>query len=417
MIPKNIQRVVSSSLTREMAFCFIYQNSKFRDVGPRRYKLKAGSKVINANFKVLYDAETGQQGGDHGPDAEDNYWEIETGGRGILSNLADSSYFVWVSNVTSSDDALNGDVTYCERPSSTPIWKFTTHGDSVGESTPSFIHRDNSSTLTRVHCTTSIEDGGTHLVGFTKKGTTLRYFVDGVFTNEITISGNDTLTTDDPSIGVDLTEVSSTGLNEYMFSHYGWARALSDLEARSLYDLKTRWDMFSKPNLIAFVAAVGGAFTLVAESGPYAYSGTAIELDKSSLISADTEQYTYSGTELALPTGFRLSAENGGYNYSGTDLSVKAGLILTVDTDQYSYSGTAVNLPTGFSLDAETAQYAYNGTELRIIQGVIAVNTGSYVYNGSVVALTVTGSVWTLKPDSTDTWTTKIDSTNTWTIQ
>lgn len=244
--PKDVQSVVRSQITQDMAFCFIYQNSKFVDVGPRRYRIKPGSKNLHANFRIISESGTGLQGADHGPNSENNYWEIETNNQGILSNLADSSYFVWISNVTSSDDAPNGDTTYSERPSSTPIWKFTTHGDSVDEGTPCFIHRDNSSNLTRVHCNTSLEDSEMHLVGFTKKGTALRYFVDGKFTNSVTLNGNDTLDTDDPCIGADLTGVSTTGVNELMYSHYGWARALSDDEAKGLYNPKTRWDMFPK---------------------------------------------------------------------------------------------------------------------------------------------------------------------------
>lgn len=254
--PKNIQRVQNIKLAREMAFCFMYQNSKFVDVGPRRYRIKPGSRVIDANYKTVIESTTGLEGADHGPNSEDNYWEIETNGQGILSNLANCSYFVWISGATSSDDAPNGDTTYAERPGSTPIWKFTTHGDSVGESTPAFIHRDNSSSLTRVHCTTSIEDGEMHLLGFTKSGTALRYFVDGQFTNAATLNGNDTLTTADPSIGVDPTGISTTGVNELMYGHYGWVRTLSDLEAFQIYDKKTRWDLFQEQIILSSVPVV-----------------------------------------------------------------------------------------------------------------------------------------------------------------
>ena len=258
-VPKNIQSVVRSQLARDMAFCFIYQNSKFVDVGPRRYRIKPSSSVLDPTFSVDFDSETGQQGGNHGGTSNDSYWEIETGGRGILSNLPDSSYFVWVSGVNSGNDAATGSTTYCERPSGTPIWKFTTHGDSVGEDTPCFIHRDNSGTLTRVHSTTSIEDNALHLVGFTKKGTSLRYFVDGKFTNAVTLSGNDVLDKDDPSIGIDLDSASNSVVSGMMFSHYGWARAITDDEARSLYDQKTRWDLFKKDSIIAISTGAASA--------------------------------------------------------------------------------------------------------------------------------------------------------------
>ena len=441
--PKNIQSVSNNPLTRDMAFCFIYQNSKFIDVGPRRYRIKPASKVLHANFRIISESGTGLQGADHGPNSEDNYWEIETNNQGILSNLADCSYFVWVSNVTSSDDAPNGDTTYCERPSGTPIWKFTTHGDSVDEGTPSFVHRDNSSNLTRVHCTTSIEDGGMHLVGFTKKGTALRYFVDGKFTNSATLNGNDTLTTDDPCIGADLTGVSTTGVNELMYSHYAWARALSDEEAHRIYDPTSRWDIFPKDRPIAWVAAPGGSFTLAADTAAYTVSGTALDLDKSSLLAADTVAYTYTGTALDLNQGFTLvasteaysytgtaldltyaavgsftlTADTGTYTYTGTAASITKDLVLTADTVAYSYTGTALSLNKGSALTADTDSYSYTGTNLRLIKDILALDTVSYTYQGASIDLAASGQVWTNQPDTSGIWTTQTDDSGTWTIQ
>lgn len=189
--------------------------------------------------------------------------------------------------------------------------------------------------------------------------------------------------------------------------------------------------------------AASGSYTLTADTAAYTVSGTALDLDKSSLLAADTVAYTYTGTALDLNQGFTLvaateaysytgtaldltyasvgsftlTADTGTYTYTGTAASITKDLVLTADTDSYSYAGTALALNKGSVLTADTDSYSYTGTNLRLIKDILALDTVSYTYQGASIDLAASGQVWTNQPDTSGIWTTQTDDSGTWTIQ
>jgi hypothetical protein len=236
-----------------MCFCLPYAiNGFLGDIGPRRYPVVGGLPSTWDGTAVSYSYDS-YFGGGYQFTASNEYYQLDTGGLGILATLTNSSYFLWVSGCTSGTRDGNGNISYSERPDSTSIWKFYTHGNQSPFDKFGIVHRDNGSVLTSQTTSdsnTDIEDGGLHMVGITKSGQSCRLFKDGVFTNAFSLAGDDDLTVGDPYIGWDLndTVTTNTRFRDKMHMQTAWGRTLSDEEVMLLWQPATRFDFLREVN-------------------------------------------------------------------------------------------------------------------------------------------------------------------------
>ena len=113
----------------------------------------------------------------------------------------------------------------------------------------------------------------------------------------------------------------------------------------------------------------GGASTVVAESGSYAYTGTAVAFNAD--LTAASGSYSYSGTAVVFST--IIPAVSGSYAYSGTDVTLTPTKILGADSGTYSYTGTNIALDSLIS--AVSGIYTYNGTDVTLTQFVFGSDT------------------------------------------
>lgn len=133
---------------------------------------------------------------------------------------------------TSVTPVSSGDAIYCERSSGTPIWKY----DIVnGTTTHRFIHRDNANNLTSI-IRGVVADGDWHIVGFTKAGTTIQMYIDGIPDGApATLNGGDTLTVTSSAIGADNFD-STSRLNGEIGFVILYNRALNARQVKELYE-------------------------------------------------------------------------------------------------------------------------------------------------------------------------------------
>jgi hypothetical protein len=195
---------------------------------------------------------------------------------------------------------------------------------------------------------------------------------------------------------------------------------------------------------LAIGPAAGGAFTLTADSGTYAvsgtansllldalfgadsgsytYTGTAADLNFGYVLSADSGSYTYTGTAANLvfeaPGDFTLAADSGAYTYTGTDASLTAAFTVSADSGSYTYTGAAADLVHGYTLTADSGVYTYSGTNAAFsLTTTLTAESGAYTYSGSNVILKASGQVWTIQSDAITTWSEQSDSSTIWNIQ
>ena len=92
-------------------------------------------------------------------------------------------------------------------------------------------------------------------------------------------------------------------------------------------------------------AAASGAYTLNADSGSYAISGTAATLLKNSIVDAVSGAYVISGTDATLLRNKVLPGDSGAYLIAGTDATIvytpaTGAYTLDADSGAYSIAGT-----------------------------------------------------------------------------
>ncbi len=143
------------------------------------------------------------------------------------------------------------------------------------------------------------------------------------------------------------------------------------------------------PDNGAFELQAGGSFTLTADSGPYAYTGTDAGLLRALVAVADSGAYLYTGTNADLIQGFSLTADSGSYLYAGTNAEFQRGLVAPLDSGTYAYTGADAELLVGRVIAAESGSYLYSGTSAGLLRGfTLDASSGAYVYTGTDATLT-----------------------------
>jgi hypothetical protein len=94
-------------------------------------------------------------------------------------------------------------------------------------------------------------------------------------------------------------------------------------------------------SLLLALTGAGGAYTLNAESGTYAISGTAATLLHNRVLNGDAGAYALTGTPATLLHNRVLNADPGAYALAGTDATfvyTPSGTVYTLNGDPGSYS-------------------------------------------------------------------------------
>jgi len=135
-------------------------------------------------------------------------------------------------------------------------------------------------------------------------------------------------------------------------------------------------------------ATVSSGYSLTAESGTYAESGTAAGLEKGSRLDAVGDSYVLTGTAASLEKGFAVDAGAESYTLAGMSASLKKGFAADAAAGSYAVAGTAANLEKGSRLDAESDAYTLTGTAAGLNKGKrIAADAGAYVLAGTAAGL------------------------------
>jgi hypothetical protein len=137
----------------------------------------------------------------------------------------------------------------------------------------------------------------------------------------------------------------------------------------------------------------GAGSTLTADSGSYAYTGTASDLKTDLILAANSGSYLYSGQDAGLFAGVVLGAESGSYSYSGTAAGLISARVLAADSGSYSYTGQDAGLIRSYALALDSGSYVYSGTATDLIfeapgDFTLVANSAAYSYSGSAAEIT-----------------------------
>lgn len=177
--------------------------------------------------------------------------------------------------------------------------------------------------------------------------------------------------------------------------------------------------LFERKNKTYFFpsAGGGGAYTLDANSGSFALTGSNVELTVSRQIDATSGSFAFSGTNVSLEFGRVIDATSGSFALTGTNAELSVGrqidatsgsfaitgtdvdltytpagaYSLDLNSGSYALTGSTVSLEVGRQLDATSGTFSITGTDVDLARGyAFDLSSGSYSFTGTNVDLTVT---------------------------
>jgi hypothetical protein len=161
------------------------------------------------------------------------------------------------------------------------------------------------------------------------------------------------------------------------------------------------WQIFRAPPRFYFAPSGGAtAYTLTADSGEFALTGTGATLAAGRVLPADSGAFALTGTDATLTRGRVLAADSGSYALTGTAATLAVGHVLSADSGSIQLTGTDVTLdytPVGgptYTLTADSGSFAATGTAAVLAVGhVLSADSNSIVLTGTDATLTLGGAV------------------------
>lgn len=136
------------------------------------------------------------------------------------------------------------------------------------------------------------------------------------------------------------------------------------------------------------VAAAGTVYTLTADAGSYALTGTALTLRVSRRLALDAEAFLLTGTALTLRPTKRLALGVGTYALTGTALTLRASRRLVLEAGALSLTGAALGLRASRILSLGAGSYSLTGADLTLVTMLLlAFDSGSFAVFGVALLL------------------------------
>jgi hypothetical protein len=137
--------------------------------------------------------------------------------------------------------------------------------------------------------------------------------------------------------------------------------------------------------------AAPSAYTIAADAGSYALTGTAATLKYGRLVAASAGSYALTGTAATLKYGRLVAADAGSYAVTGTDASLEYGRLLAAGAGAYTLTGQSATLTkagVGYTLAASAGSYALSGQAATFLRSyILAAEPGAYTLTGTAATL------------------------------
>lgn len=214
-----------------------------------------------------------------------------------------------------------------------------------------------------------------------------------------------------------------TPLDGRIYNAWLIGRAVTAAEGITLTQTPSSpYALFASQPIDIWVPSAGGTtYTLSADSGAFALSGTAATLKLNRSLSAESGSFALTGTAASIKANRLLSAASGTFALAGADATLKANRAITAASGSFALTGTAATLtynPVGgptYTLAAASGNVALTGTDAALTSHrrltadsgtfaltgtaasiranhVLAADAGSIVLAGAAAALTYSGA-------------------------
>jgi hypothetical protein len=136
------------------------------------------------------------------------------------------------------------------------------------------------------------------------------------------------------------------------------------------------------------VTNAAAAFSLAADAGSYAITGTAATLTHKWVLAAGAGSYALTGTAATITHAWRIAAGAGSYALTGTAASLLHAWRLSAGAGSYALTGTAASLLHSWKLAAGAGSYVMTGTDAGLVKFTpgafsLAADSGTYLITGT----------------------------------
>ncbi len=139
-------------------------------------------------------------------------------------------------------------------------------------------------------------------------------------------------------------------------------------------------------------ATLRKAITLPIGSGAFAFTGTAATLKRTTIMPASNGAFPFAGTSAGVLVGHKVAASPGAFPFAGTAATLtytpQTGYTLTAGSGSFVLAGTAAGLRYSRLVGADSGAFAFAGTSATLKHGHrVAADSGSFAIAGTNATL------------------------------
>lgn len=139
---------------------------------------------------------------------------------------------------------------------------------------------------------------------------------------------------------------------------------------------------------VAVSEVSGTSYTLTADAGSFAVTGTDASLEFGRRVSADSGAFAITGTDAGLVYTMVVNGTPGEFNITGTDATLLYNRRLAADAGSFAVTGTDASLEFNRRLSAESGSFAVTGTDATLTYD----QPGAYTLTAESGSFGVTGA-------------------------
>lgn len=108
------------------------------------------------------------------------------------------------------------------------------------------------------------------------------------------------------------------------------------------------------------------------------------------IIVAESGNFTWNGTDVALVIARKISAESGSFSWTGTNVTLRKGHTLLTDAGSFAWTGVAATLLAARTIDASSGTITWTGAAATLKRAVImGATAGAFDWTGTDASLEV----------------------------
>jgi len=197
-----------------------------------------------------------------------------------------------------------------------------------------------------------------------------------------------------PTMSVVFSATATVALTQAVIIADSGTYAYTGTAANTLFNRKAAADQGSfalaGTDATFSIGAAPNNYSITADPVAFALTGTAANLNDNRVLTAETVNFALSGEAAGLVRSYVMPIDPGAYGFTGTDAVLNRGYSITADTVSFGFTGAAASLLKSSVIPAESASFDLTETAANLNFGRFMVgDSGAYALTGTANTLAV----------------------------